>query len=272
MIKEKQINLIQNISYPYKVINSYFTNFFNLNEYNDIKNAVLGINDFLNKYHKYYLFYQILFSFKDYHNYYEALPYFKLTFNIDIFKSEAIKVIDAGIACENTLFGFISIFNKINYFSKEEGFLLFIVMQMMINQHYNSLIILPHDLFKETRNIKYISTLAYYANGILIKRVKRNERNLLNKIKDIYSQNLAYFYNMKIKSIYLFGSVKENEYHNESDIDMVVEFNNCTYKEKVEVFDKIIIFNRNNFGRDTDLQEYNDFIEINPNIKLLKII
>lgn len=271
MEKEMQLNLIPKISYPYKVIHSYFINYFNSKDYNKIKNAVLGINDYLNEYHKYYLFFEIITSFKDYQNYKMSIPFFNIIFQEDISKSDVMNIINDAVQNKNKLFGIASLFDKISLFSKEEGFFLYMIMQMMINQYYGTLIVLPHDLYNETKNIINKSTLAYYLNGVLINKSEIIKRNLLDDIKNKYSDNIEFFRSLKIKNVYLFGSIKDNEYHRESDIDLVIDFEKNTYKEKVDAFDKIINFNKEHFNRKTDIQEYNDFIEFNPEIKLLKI-
>lgn len=272
MDKEMQLNLIPKISYPYKIIYSYFTNYFNVKDYNKIKNAVLGINDYLNEYHKYYLFYEIITSYKDYQNYKMLIPFFNIIFEEDISKSDAMKVINDALQNKNKLFAIASLFIKIPLFSKEDGFFLYMIMQMMINQYYGTLIVLPHDLYDQTKNIVNKSTLAYYLNGIFINKSVITKRNLLDDIKIKYYENVEFFKNLHIRNIYLFGSIKDNEYHRESDIDLVVDFEKATYKEKVDAFDKIIYFNKGHFNRKTDIQEYYDFIEFNPQIKLLKII
>ena len=72
--------------------------------------------------------------------------------------------------------------------------------------------------------------------------------------------------------MFLFGSMYKNEYHKNSDVDLVVLFNNPisfkTINESKKYIASIIL---NAFHRSCDIVEYNDFIESHDITKTYKI-
>ena len=267
-----RLNTIPNIAYPYKVIYSYFANYRNLLDYNRIKNAVLGINDYNNKYHEYYMFYSIVFSNHNYENIEYFLPFFEICFNKKL-SERAFNILKNAFNQSKELFKITFLFNNIESLDEEEGFFLYMIMQRIINKHYKSLIVIPSNLLQNSKVTADFYTLSYYVNGVLMNRIEHLKRGLLKDIQKSYLRDKSQIIDKNmIKHLYVFGSVKENEYHRESDIDMVIEFNECTYEEKKKAMQNIVSYNYETFRRKSDVQEYGDFMEMNPHIELKRIV
>jgi predicted nucleotidyltransferase len=271
MNKTEKLQLIPKISYPYKIINSFFANFYQIYDYNKIKNAVLGINDYDNEYRPYYLFYLIAINLSEYKNYKELVPYFNLIFRLRL-EDSVINLIDDSINNDNVLFRISSLFVNIRKYNIQQGYFIYLIMQLIINEHYKKNIILPCDINKCIDSTSNFSTFTYYLNSVILREVvNQNIGNLLNEIIESYTLNKNNFEQYKIKHIYIFGSIKEQEYHRESDIDIVVEFFESSYVEKNDAYSYICKYNKDKFNRNTDYHEYNDFIEYNSKIDLMKI-
>ena len=271
MTKSK-LRLIPYIAYPYKIIYSFFTNYYNKYEYNKIKNGVLKINDWNNEYFNYYLLYSIVFSF-DYEQSIESyIPFYELIFHKKINNETKCKL-ESIVKYSDKKYVISKMFFLIKDVSVEEGFLLYLFMQKEINLLYKSLIVIPCDLFQNVKDIKNEYILTYYLHAVFLSKTTENKEQILHEIIKYYFKNkdkLKKKFN--IKNIYIFGSIMCREYHRESDIDMVVEFTRReTYQRMDEVFLQLNKLNNKVFNRKSDIHEYNDFINYNSHIALLNL-
>lgn len=94
--------------------------------------------------------------------------------------------------------------------------------------------------------------------------------NLKENIIKTYRENETYFTSNGFKNIWLFGSISKDQYNDFSDIDVVIDCEND--KEISEALLLISKFNKKHFDRKSDVHVYEDFVEHNPTIKLLKLI
>ncbi|MBR2138155.1 MAG: nucleotidyltransferase domain-containing protein [Bacilli bacterium] len=271
-MNKNNLNLIPNIAYPYKIIYSFFANYYDKYEYNKIKNAVLKINDWNNEYFNFYLIYSIVFAFDYKQNFEKYIPYYEMVFQNKFHYETKIEV-DKILTNKDKKHVISKMFLLIKTLSIEEGFLLYLYMQKEINMLYDSLIVIPCDLFQNIKSIKNEYILTYYLHSVFLTKMIPNNEQLLSHIKEYYYVNKNKLINKyNIKNIYIFGSIMCQEYHRESDIDMVVEFlDHQKYSKVSEVFNELIKINKKTFDRNSDIHEYNDFVTYNSHISLLNL-
>ena len=264
------LETIPNISYPYKAIYAYFAYFKNIREYKKIKNAVLGINSYHNEYEKYYRFYLIMSSFRKLEEYKDILPFFNIIFNHPV-ENKVLKLIDEYSHNRIPLF-YTKLLKSINDFDIDDGYFLYLICLKIINFSYESCLIIPNDILDILSWSEDINTLSSFFNSYFLKQKRQKRIDILNLLKNEYQKNINCFNKMGIAHIYLFGSIKDNEYHRESDIDLVVDFKLAEHKTKLYAYEYIEKFNKEKFNRKTDIQEYKDFKLYNPDIDLLELI
>lgn len=270
----KILDLIPNISYPYRLIFSYFSIYWGKEEYKKIKYAVLKINDWDNEYLNYYTLYNVILSLDNYdlnkadryNHYYECIFGVPLSEKTNNYLCECMNKRKNHFLIADMLY-------EIKSFNAQEGFLVFLFVSKVINYFYNNLIILPYNLFESMNKINNKYIFAFYLNALLLDKKSHNQKDLFNLIREYYStKKLELTTNSKLKNIYLFGSIKDDEYHRESDIDMVLEFeNDCKQDEITKVKKHIAHINEIVFKRKSDLHEYSDFLWRNPNISLVSL-
>lgn len=261
---------IPSISYPYHLIHSFFVIFRNEYEYHKIKNAVLKINDWNNKYLKYYVLYIILFSIDDG----RSLDFEKYeTFYRNLFGEsnleESLAKIKEILLLHDSKIIIAKLIKLIISTQSDEGFFIFLVLSKYINKIYSSLVIFPCDLLIGVKHIESDYVFGHYINGVVLgKYGSPFKEDLLSQIEALYSSNKeSLMEKYGIKRIYLFGSVVLNEYHRESDIDMVVELISLDV-DFVEITKEISSLNMKAFNRKSDIYEYNDFVKRNKHIDL----
>ncbi|MCI6156076.1 MAG: nucleotidyltransferase domain-containing protein [Bacilli bacterium] len=266
------------ISYPYKLIYSYFINYEGTKNYDSIKKIVLNIDepkssrDILIK----NMHIMILLAFNN------------KKLNVQGFISLIGKIFNIPrlikIRCRLNILSELrseELYLSCENFIKDFGiglssFALFVIASKLIAEKEGFYFILPISYFAISKDIENEQIKKHYLMGVIenlrIKNKSDESQNLYDKIKDFYSQNQVNFYNDDIKHIYLFGSIAKNQYHKESDIDMVIEFSESTSHIKInEIMNMLKEQNSKQFGRNTDAYEYFEFINRNPNLSLKQL-
>ncbi len=113
-------------------------------------------------------------------------------------------------------------------------------------------------------HIKQLSTnnseiRAAFYKGLIVSSVKKHDIDLKEKIEKIYLESKTIFATTNIQEIYLFGSVVDDTYCDNSDIDLVIKVKNEEDFEESRLFLKE--FNKRYFDRKSNIQEYNAFRE-----------
>lgn len=267
------------INYPYKTIHTFLVNFSNTYEYDLIKSIVLNTSEPRTKEE---------IKIKEYHCVLTRIFCDKTT---DVLK---IANIYRRYLSKNKSECFNNLIAKLNACSKKEscvlldeikntfgdtkaGFILFALVVKRVSEEIKDFFVLPLTYFEDTKCINNLTTKKYYIQG-MIERILENKnkmyRNdcLLEDIFEYYSTNKSTFNELGINHVYLFGSVAKKQNHKESDIDMVLEFNDLvSYFEILKTMDKIKETNYSIFKKDTDVYEYREFLEKNNTLQLLKI-
>ena len=267
---------VPNISYPYRLIHSFFAIFHKKLEYNKIKNAVLKINDWNNEYLIYYIVYCVVFAADDGDslNFQMYVDAFQVLFKREISK-EILVIIEETLSIKDKYVVAAKLIYAIRQFSVEEGYLLFLFLSKYLNRTYRSLVVLPIDLLQGIDCVKSEYIFAYYVRGVLLARIKNGkDSDLLSQIRCVYLNKKEYLINeLGIQHVYLFGSVAVNEYHRESDIDMVISVKHPISKNNFDaVVKEVKDINYKNFNRESDIYEYDDFIKRNRSIDLCLLI
>ncbi len=273
----KELDLIPNISYSYKLLFSFYDNYRNKQIYNEIKTVVLGLKQIEDETDN-----EILICYQMY------LLIFSRGYNAEfiVYYKEYLKI------NPNTMSNNIENLEDIFNFSKKDAFLsivklqklldtkdiyfcffVFLIMVRIINKHLSTLIVLPKNFHNECSNYHDESILKYFIMGWLSDFKIKGLRNLKKIIMTKYIDDKDIMLKNGIENIYLFGSIMTNAYHRESDIDLVIKFEkNIDFIKKKEIVKNIKKYNLDNFGRSTDIQEYFDFKEFHPNLEIEKII
>ena len=255
------------IEYEYKMISSFYDNWFKCHRYQEIKRIVIGRFDYRNisegefiyKMHQFLLL-MSTWSFD------EIAMNVEKTFNF-IFEREmnyeSLLLLKSVLDKHESLFekSFKFIETSIDDKTSEEAFVFFCVAGKLINATFSDYVVLPVNLFE---HIKQLSTdnneirIAFY-KGLIASSVKKHETSLKEEIKKIYSESKEIFVETNIQEIYLFGSIVDDTYCDTSDIDLIIKVKAEEDFEESRLFLKE--FNKRYFDRRSDIQEYNAFME-----------
>lgn len=264
------LSTIPTISYSYRLIHSYFAIFHKIFEYNKIKNAVLKINNWNNEYLNYYIFYSVVFSAENGKSFDFELcnSFYHILFEERI-NDETIDFLKNVFAMSNKQTAVAKLIRKIAEARINEGYFIFLMMSMHLNRMYSSLIVLPIDLFERIEHIHNDYIFGHYINGLILGKCNSLLRDdLFTQIEALYSSKKDFLANKYgIIRIYLFGSIALNEYHRESDIDMVIELSSSKV-DFADIIEEISSLNMKNFKRKSDIYEYSYFVERNKHIDL----
>lgn len=265
------MNKIYNPSYPCKVISSFYDNYYDKHEYDLIKRIILRKEDLNNdlkiEIYNYFLIFNMIFTiYKPLNNISLILKYYNYVFKeldkrLKIFlKNKKLNFDDIPL-----LFELLKICNSSN------AFLLFLLITLIVNDKYGYSCVLPCDIIKTLNNINDDDIKSYfiksYFNSLYHKEridIKLEIINYLNKLKSELKD-------IGIISIYLYGSIMNDEYSDSSDIDLVVRYDSLKIEKIKTLNNKIKTSLQNKFRRNVDIHEYNDFILIRDISMTIKI-
>lgn len=152
-------------------------------------------------------------------------------------------------------FSIDSAYNLINLSIKSKNinisFFYFVLCQTMLCKIYNRLAIFNHDLFDILISIKNKNVKIMVFKTIIKKQFFSVQQDLKKSITTYCLLNKNEFENRGISHLWLFGSINDNQYHDNSDIDMIVDFNEEYVFKDAYMFLSIMLFKQ--FGRKSDL-------------------
>ncbi|MDE7264268.1 MAG: nucleotidyltransferase domain-containing protein, partial [Anaeroplasmataceae bacterium] len=138
-----------------------------------------------------------------------------------------------------------------------------IITNIKIINYYNQYFVFPRDFLKNINTAiseKKLEEFSFYlSNKVDEFREPIPSFNIAN-IKKIITKNLGFLNEKKIKQIRLFGSAIDGTYHNQSDIDIIIEFD-CDmlrYQKKIYLCDFANFFSEK-FGRAIDIHDLSEF-------------
>jgi predicted nucleotidyltransferase len=101
----------------------------------------------------------------------------------------------------------------------------------------------------------------------------KEKDDLKNEFIYFMNKNKILINNLGIEELFLFGSVKNNEYHELSDFDLVVRYKKgISYLDIQKTERKLFNLIFDEFKRKSDIQEFNMFIKSHNIIEIEKII
>lgn len=257
-------------SYPCKVISNFVYDYYEINNYDKIKNIIFRKNKITTKKEKIYfnlfkLFINIFnlpisFDFQKY------LKNFKNIFNIKLFSKEFL-IFTRKLSKNNknifeNLSDYIFIMRKLNYL---ESFFLYLFLNIRFNGVFKSSISFP-IFSKLIKNKKQILSKHFLLSYFNLNYTKNSIDLKNNFIKFIISKKKI-LNNLGIKHIYLFGSILQNTYHENSDFDLLIEYVNAsTHTNK---YLNYII--KKKFNRNIDIHNINKINNLKLKIRKKKI-
>lgn len=257
-------------SYPCKTISNFYDNFYCIHIYDEIKQVVY--RKVLETKHQelfmYFKLFQLIFSlpldsdFDKYkENYYLAVGDKFLNKYDDIIKVSSKNIYEA-----------IYKFTKMKSSDLKETFVVYLYLQNIISKNVGYNILLPANLIIECNAILDEEIGKYFLQSWFNMLFKPKKYELKEIIVKKYKKCKCIFSKLPIDEIYLFGSIYKDEYYDSSDIDLVVKFKTPITPDRIIQIKEIIsAYNKKNFQRNTDIQNYYDYIQlhdINDSLKL----
>lgn len=260
-------------SYPCKTISNFYDNFYMYNIYDEIKEVVYRKKQVLDVKSKeifdYFLIFQLIYSlpinstWEDYKNIYNRLFDTKISNDYEKTINQLQKDIYSGIFS----------FSKRKHNNLTETFLDYLYIQNLISNIAKHSVLLPANLISACNDIVDEQTGKYFVKGWFFMLYKPKKRDLKDRIIAKYAEEKEVLLTEEVNEVFLFGSVLKNEYHDSSDIDIVIKF-----KEEIEVESvmnikkKYFEFNLKEFNRRTDIQDFYDYVEVHNINECLKIL
>lgn len=254
-------------SYIYKTIWSFFVNKLNLDIYKRIKNISFDyINNCFNKYDDNIFFMSSLLQLMSARwrsgkicYYFEALKNFK---RIGHLSDSCIKRIRENINnyanCQiltiNDAYDFVD--KSIKSRNINVSFFYFALSQTILCKIYGGLVIFNCNLFNILFGFKNKKMKRMSFETIADSQFLTKHPHLKKQIITYCLSNKSMLEDIGIKHLWLFGSINDKQYHDNSDIDMIVECNsNCDFEDAF-LFLSMMLFKQ--FKRKSDLHLIND--------------
>ncbi len=270
------LTLVPQISYAYKMISSFYDNYLGEHVYDEIKKITLNIKkvetEREKQIHGFYQLYLLIFSRHYCSTFEEYLDdYLKIYKQLQTEESFAIKNL-LDLASQDLYLAIcrmnVLICKGINSFT----FFCYLLLVRLLNNELNQLVVMPENFTRDCSPIHDEVILKYFVMGWISSLKKDTKEDLKNSIIKKYQKEKMKMIKKGIKALYLFGSIMKGEYHKESDIDLVVKFDN-----KIDYFAQkdLILFlkkyNLKNFMKESDILEYDDFMEYHKEKKVLQL-
>lgn len=273
----KEIDTSYTFSYPCKLISSFFDNYYGKHIYKRIKEITSRKKRIATKEDRTILRYFEMFSLfqttyfegniKDYSRIY------RLVFNKEI-TSECQIFINYKIT------GPLSVFELLNKYiyqmrslNNGESFLLFLITNNEISNYYRHTCMIPQNIYAIMQNIKGDIVRTYFLYSYFNSSFEHERLDLKTSFVDFIHNNEKELRNLGINELYLFGSVDDNSYHDSSDIDIIIKYDdNITFVGIDEITKRMDVLVMNEFKRHVDVQEYYSFCKNHKITESTKIL
>lgn len=264
-------------TFPCKVISAFYDNYYNVHKYDDIKKITFRIQNIDTKFNQeilnYFKLFQMIYSLPINASASEYIQCFKLIYDKEIVHDSLLNDrMDLGICIFEWLDRYLIKFKEME---SSESCFFFILLTIFLTKEYNYTCVPPVNLYEVYKTIKNANSRIYflysYFNTLFINNMKYNH-NLKEEIINFLQSEKDKLVEKGIKSMFLFGSMCKNEYHRNSDVDLVVLFNDpISFKMIKDSKNYISTIILNTFHRSCDIVEYNDFIESHAITETYKI-
>lgn len=259
----------------YKLISNFIEIYLGKNEYSLIKKVIKRVdhieNDFSVKILCLYKFFLLSDTFSNtFKDTDEVTRAFTFCFNKELKQQNLFNFKKLFLGSFDGIERLLVILDKMFYLELEEAFVYYLFAQKQLSRFYKREITLPNNFKELWLRYKEDIDRAYFFKPFFDSIFKCQNYDLRNEfIQYIHSKKETYLVN-GIESIFLFGSVNDDTYCEDSDFDLAITFNKVlTYEDEkrikgflaVDIFKK---FNRlSDIHRYVDLQESKEFLELN---------
>lgn len=264
-------------TYPCKVISSFFDNYYNIHVYETIKMISFRKTKISNQLEqeifRYFKLFNSIFSIYYDSDINEYMILYKEIYGEDI--SERLRLILPNNNYSNIqLFEWIKkLLNHFSYLKPQEAYFIFLILTLMINKQYGYSCVLPVNFVEVSKDIEDSEIKTYFLYSFFNSMFLKETFDLKKEFICYINENKNMLNKLGIEELYLFGSVKNNEYHELSDFDLVVKYFEDTsfldiQKTELKLYD--LFFEK--FKRKSDIQEFNMFMKSHNLIELERII
>lgn len=259
-------------SYPCKSISNFYDNFYGIHIYDEIKAVTYRKKKNTNVNHElieYFELFQMIYTLPIDSPWKQYKLLYKMIIGIN-YSSEYDEIISL---IESDLYDGIFTFVWKEKSNLKEAFIIYLFIQNKISEAVGYSILLPANLKQECDTILEKKNGKYFIKGMFNMIYKPRKYDLKEKIIDKYKKDKSVLEVNNLNEIYLFGSVFKDEYHEFSDIDIIIKYKDgITYEEIFKTKQFITKYNKDNFDRETDIQEYYNYIlthDISNSLRLI---
>lgn len=252
-------------TYPCKVISAFFNNYYHQHRYDLIKQITyrkLEIKtDVEKEIYQYFKLFNLAFSIYFQSPIADYLLAYKEVYNENI-SDEALAILPEMDFKDLVLFIWMNqLLTKIENFHKSEAYFMFLLLTILVNKQYGYSCIPPVDLFTVSNRMQKKEIREYFLFSYFNSLFYVERQELKSEFINFVLENKTDFNNLGIKELYLFGSVMKNEYHEFSDFDILVKYDDIPFENMKNTEKKLsnILFDK--FKRQVDIQEYKSFLE-----------
>jgi predicted nucleotidyltransferase len=264
-------------TYPCKVISSFFDNYYGIHVYETIKSISFRKSKISNQLEKeifkYFKLFNLIFSIYYDSQISEYLTLYKEVYDENI--SENVrKLLPQKNDINIQLFIWMNtLLMNFSNLKPQEAYFMFLLSTLLINKQYGYSCVLPVNLVKLYKNIGDNDVKTYFLYSFLNSMFFKEKDDLKNEFIYFMNKNKILINNLGIEELFLFGSVKNNEYHELSDFDLVVRYKKgISYLDIQKTERKLFNLIFDEFKRKSDIQEFNMFIKSHNIIEIEKII
>lgn len=264
-------------TYEYKMISSFYDNYVKHHNYLKIKSIVL-VNYFktdeeTNLIHKFHQF-LVLMLIEPRISLIDTLNsnfqfVFKVNLSFDIYNqikeinnSETLNDIEKSLR-----------FLELSMVTQDQfsSFCLFVLGGIFLNYYYKDYIVIPVYLFDKLGTITHDYEIRdVYYKSVIEQTLKFHDDKLKDKIVGKYLDSRNELVKLGIDELWLFGSIVDGTYHDQSDIDVVIKMKDGY--DFYEASNYIRIFNNKHFDKKSDILENDDFDNLNQGLAKIRIL
>lgn len=266
------MDTIYKASFAAKVISSFYDNKFKKHFYTEIKEITyrlgnISVSACKQEIYNIFKIFQIIFSVK------LDAEYSVYKKEVEIFDYINQKCLLNKVTKESSYERILEyIENSINEENIFNSFFYFCLIAIELNKLFEYPCVPPVDLFHQISVLKNKSFKCNFLKIWLDCLYKQRDKDLKNVLLKEFRKNKETFNDLGFKHIYLFGSLIQGNYHQDSDIDLIVEFNDNLNIKEIKIAEKRIkMFNFDLFERKTDIINYDFALQLHD-IKSTELI
>lgn len=140
-----------------------------------------------------------------------------------------------------------------------------------LNNYYHDYVVIPVYLFdKLNAVVKDYEIRDIFYQSLIEQTLKYHDTGLKDKVINKYMESKDEFISLGIEELWLFGSIIDDTYHDDSDIDIVLKMKDG--HDFLTASSNLKDFNKKNFDKKSDIIENDDFENLNHNLAKFKVL